>query len=362
MELFALTRNSSICFVFIADWKIASSLRPRELGRYLLTSGWSVSYVIPDRGDGMPDNIPGGAKSVLARATSTKHFVADVVGHIDRERPKFVYFLNPSRKAKLIAEQVQSWVKIIGDWEDWLPMARFRLPKKLALRYYDWWFRHNADIVTVASRWLQEQFKAFGRDDAHYIPYAMLPESFPDEPTPFKTPTAVFMGSFGGQWDQDVLFDAAMIMRQRKFEPAMTLIGGGHELEKWRQFVTSNHLQTVTLPGFLETQQMLNALRHAHVLLFPIADRPANWARCPFKVFQYAQAQRPIITCRIGEVVETLGENANYVDCNPEAFADAIELSMNQPRMPDVDYGIESHTWHNRGKKLMNLLQTIDTG
>ena len=102
---------------------------------------------------------------------------------------------------------------------------------------------------------------------------------------------------------------------------------------------------------------MFNHLRHAHALLFPIQDRPANWARCPFKVFQYAQARRPVITCSVGEVPQTLGNKATYIPCTAEAFADAIAQAVDQPTLPDVDYGVEQQNWDDRFARLLAALQ-----
>jgi glycosyltransferase involved in cell wall biosynthesis len=99
-------------------------------------------------------------------------------------------------------------------------------------------------------------------------------------------------------------------------------------------------------------------LRNAHVLLFPIRSNPINLARCPAKTFAYAQARRPVITCRVGEVPEVLEDAPTYVAPTPEAFADAIESAMKQ-NLPDVDYGVEKHNWGARAEKLLDALDAI---
>ncbi len=101
---------------------------------------------------------------------------------------------------------------------------------------------------------------------------------------------------------------------------------------------------------------MLNRLRWAEMLLFPIELNEQNLARCPFKVFQYAKAKRPIITCPVGEVKKVLENKAIYVDCTANAFAKAIEHQMRLAKAPEVNYEIEKHSWQDRATRLSNYL------
>jgi glycosyltransferase involved in cell wall biosynthesis len=94
------------------------------------------------------------------------------------------------------------------------------------------------------------------------------------------------------------------------------------------------------------------------VLLFPIRPTLVNQSRCPSKVFAYAQARRPIITSRVGELPYMLGESPLYVEPTPQAFADAIRAAMGGP-LPDVPYHLEHHTWGARADRLLEALKTI---
>jgi glycosyltransferase involved in cell wall biosynthesis len=146
------------------------------------------------------------------------------------------------------------------------------------------------------------------------------------------------------------------LLKRRGVTPKLRLIGRGADLDSCRQFCSSRNLDNVEFSGFLDWDEMLNSLRWAHVLLFPIRNTVANKSRCPFKVFQYAQAKRPIITCRVGEVPNFLGENAEYVECQPAEFANAIERTMSKPRLADIDYEIDSQTWEDRGRDFINAI------
>jgi hypothetical protein len=81
-----------------------------------------------------------------------------------------------------------------------------------------------------------------------------------------------------------------------------------------------------------------------------------NLCRCPSKTFAYAQARRPVITNRVGEIEAVLKDRAEYIDCTPEAFADAIERAMRRRTLDDVDYGVEQHNWSSRTDDLLEAL------
>jgi glycosyltransferase involved in cell wall biosynthesis len=346
----------SVCFVVITPWRSASMWRVRMLAEGLAGRGGRVWMIVADDEDITEAPPPEGVEVARAPARPSGAFVAGAVEHLREIQPDYAHFLNPSQKACRIAK-AKPGCRLLGDWEDWQPVCRFPLWMKPAIWWYDRWFRRRADVIVTASRWLSEEFGRRGRTDAHYIPYAPLPTQMPDLPSPFDQPTAVYMGGMWAYWDQQVVLDAAVLLKQRGATPAIRLIGDGPELERHRRFVAQHQLANVTMTGHLSLDDMLNNLRHAHVLLFPIADSPANRARCPLKVFQYAQAQRPIVTCRVGEVPQTLGDQARYVPCTPAAFAEAITEALDAPRQADIDYGLERQTWADRIDRLTTALQ-----
>jgi glycosyltransferase involved in cell wall biosynthesis len=134
----------------------------------------------------------------------------------------------------------------------------------------------------------------------------------------------------------------------------LKILGWGPDLEKWRAWVKERGLSNVDMMGFHTGDFLWRHLRHAHVLLFPIRETIPNLSRCPSKTYAYMQAQRPIITNRVGEVAEVLQERAVYVDPTPEAFAAAIEQMMTPGVLhPDVEYGVESHSWSVRTTTLL---------
>ena len=197
--------------------------------------------------------------------------------------------------------------------------------RKAMEKFLDRWMRNHAYRRIVASKYLQREFEKQFHQDAAYIPYAGYLQPFEDGQSPFAEPTAVYMGNFYSAYDHDLLFEAAKILKLRGKMPKIALLGGGPDLEKWRSFVNEQGLTNISLPGFVSGEMLWRNLRHAQALLFPIRENLLNLCRCPSKTFAYAQARRPVIANRVGEVAEVLGERGTYVDCTAQGFADAIE-------------------------------------
>lgn len=346
-------KPKSICFVSLGAWDSVLCLRARNFGKHLSEMGWKVDYLIPD----LSSNQESKSDHVFVLPASFTGFVFQARSLLKQLKPAYVHFLNPEAKAAAIS-LLNRKTTVIGDWEDWHAIARDKGLKKYVTRFCDWYMRHRSDIVIVTSRWLQQEFKDLCTHEPHYVPYAVLPRDFPDMPNPFREATAVFMGSLNRQWDHDILLDAIFQLKKERYTPPIKIIGGGTGWNEAKAFCEQHELENVELTGYLDWDEMLNNLQWAHVLLFPIRDKVANRARCPFKVFQYAQAKRPIVTNRVGEVPAVLNDNAIYIEPTPTAFAEQIRNFMDQPRLPDVEYGIENLSWSLRTEELLNAINS----
>jgi glycosyltransferase involved in cell wall biosynthesis len=115
-------------------------------------------------------------------------------------------------------------------------------------------------------------------------------------------------------------------------------------------------LRNVFIHGFLPWADVWQHIRHASVLVFPIRDTQGNRMRCPAKTFAYMQAERPIVTNRVGEVAEVLRDLATYVEPTAEAFAAAVTASLAE-RRPHVRYPLEDHTWQARTHGLLDAVR-----
>ena len=342
-------------FFSTGSWeKNASMVRLRELGREMIARGVEVCYAVDDvpfnrekidldpRATVVYSPVKGPLRAIWARRRTIREL-----------RPDYVHVLNPAPKSG--AGLWGSRWRVVGDWDEWHRMADFNPARKAVERYLDHWLRRRASLVVVCSRYLQNQFKSLFNQDSLYLPYATYLPSYPPTTSPFAEPTLVYMGNLYPSYDHDLIREAAVRLKARGLTPPLLIMGGGPDLEKWRAVIKEKNLTNVSLPGFLSGDELWRRLRHAHALLFPIRDTILNRARCPSKTFAYAQARRPVITNRVGEVPEVLGERARYVEISAEGFERAMEEAMRE-RRDDIDYNVEAHNWGARAQTLIDAL------
>ncbi len=347
------------CFLSFGSWEgNASHMRSVELGKELVHRDVRVSYIVDDT----PYNrevvaLPAGATSQFSSPTTGLKQFSARRRIIQKLNPDYLHVLNPSPKSCLTLKGL-SRVSLVTDWDEWRAMKPFGRLHHLRFALLDRWHRRHSRLLLVASKYMQEQFAARFGVQAVYLPYATYFKPNDACPSPFAEPTAVYMGNMYPGYDHDIVFRAAVLLRDRGLRPHIEFVGGGPELDRWRQFVQANELHHIKINGFVPDDDAYSHLRHAHVLLFPIRPTIGNLSRCPAKTYAYAQARRPIITCRVGEVPGVLGDAATYVDPTPEAFADALATAMANPQ-PDVDYGVERHNWSARADTLLAALAVI---
>lgn len=345
-----------LCFVTYGSWEGNAGLnRPRHLGGALLDRGVRVTYLVDDLPANEDLNLDPRADVALVRAPRGPQQVLTRRHTLRRVCPDVVHLLNPHAKSlALIAGNRR--LRVLAEWDE-PPIMRPFGPARHALEVYlDGWLRRRADHQVAVTRWLQEHFRERYGLELPYIPHGTYLGPFPPSESPYDEPTAVYLGTFVPQWDHDVVFEAAALLASRRLRPRIDFIGTGQDLGRWRAFAAERGLDNLRFVGWRSEDELQRRLRHAHVQLFPIRDTELNRARCPSKTFAYAQARRPVITCRVGEVPEVLGSAATYVAATPVAFADALEGAMTGDA-PDVDYGVERHSYADRAERLLAALE-----
>ena len=343
------------CFFSLGSWeKNGTLLRLRDLGAALIRRGVDVSYLLDDVPWNRAMELDSKARRVFVpHAGSWKQFPAR--RRLLRElSPDYLHIISPSPKAFLAAAGTRH--RVVGDWDEW-PARRPNPPlRKAMLRFCDNWLRRRAVRCVVASRYMQERFRIEYGVDAAYIPHAsfMPPDAMAGLSNSYAEPTAVFMGNLDVPFDNDILFNAALNLKRRGLAPRIEVIGDGPDRAKWEAFLSEHRLANVNITGYLEGVELWRRLRHAHVLLFPLRYSVPNVCRCPGKTYFYAQARRPVIATKVGEVPQVLKEKGMYVDATAEAFADALAEAMSKPSLPDVDYALD--TWDVRAQALLDAL------
>ncbi len=336
----------------------ASFVRLRELGRGLATLGADVTYVVDDTpyNSELAQTLTFATVNVLIASQRVSQ-VFERRRAILRAEPDVVHVLNPqpyNSSAVFGAKR-----PVVVDWDELLSQ-RFSSPRRrFASRLCEAYGRRKASLTVVASRYQQTFFRERFQADALYLPYACYLPEMTDGPNPYPKPTAVYLGNFHPDFDHDLLLDAWQLLASNGAAPHLELIGSGEDLEKVRRIVIDRGLSDcVSVPGYMSGGPLWDRLRHAHVLLFPIRDTIGNRMRCPSKTFAYMQAERSIITNRVGEVAEALGDLASYVPPTAQGFASAVSQAFRAPPAA-VEYDLARHTWLARATVLMDAVTPI---
>lgn len=346
--------KGKILFISFGELDKTGCLRAFHLTLGLRQLGWDAHLAVPGTVSNR-ESIEASIVSPYYFEPSAARFRGSVGAILETLRPDYVHMLNPKEKAFLLAATFPK-TRFIFDWEDWTTFIASPGPSRWYKELRDRWLVKRASMVMTASRWLGDYILDRYKRDSLYLPYACLNREFPREANLSEPPTGVGMGSLHPGWDHDLLIEAAGVLKRRNQECAIRWIGSGVELESCRNRAAELQLAKFEFSGYLDWEPMLNQLRSAHCLIFPIRNKPLNLARCPFKCFQFAQAARPVITSDVGEVRSILGDHAIYVPPDPELLADAIAKVLSEPRLPDVPYDLSKHRWESRALDLSDRL------
>lgn len=353
--------ESPLRYLFVTTGDLrrnASFVRVRELGHGLAALGVEVHYVLDptEFNCGLPMELDYATVHVLDALNRLRQ-IRQRRECIRATAPDVVHLLNPQ---PFNCSAIVGWSGVIVvDFDELLSQRFGSASRRVISQACEAYGRSRASLLVVASRHQQQYFHEQCHAEALYLPYACYLPAMQDGPSPYAVPTAVYLGNLHPDFDHDLVLDAWRFLQEQRIAPQLELIGSGDDLEKVRQTIASDGLSNcVSALGYMSGQPLWDRLRHAHVLLFPIRDTIANRMRCPSKTFAYMQAGRPIITNRVGEVAEALGNRATYVEPTPTAFAAAVREAFQRPSCT-VDYDVAKHQWSARARLLLDAVTPL---
>ena len=162
---------------------------------------------------------------------------------------------------------------------------------------------------------------------------------------------------------------ALLLELARRFPQLHFLWVGGHpeDVAQWQQRLASEHLDNVTLTGFIENQRLPRYQAAADLLLMPYeraiagssGGNSASYAS-PMKMFDYMACGRAILSSDLPVIREVLNE-ANAVLCPPEdpsAWAAALQsLHDDEPRRlrlaQQARQDVQQYTWQARAQRAL---------
>lgn len=253
----------------------------------------------------------------------------------------------------------------------WLRRRYYRLLETRALKV--------AHATVAASRYLEasfrEQFFEAGQTrPLLWLPYAVSNESVErlEQLRKARDPacsvaTILYAGGFYAAYGIFELLEALCELRRVASGWRFCYQGRGPDRDKLRQQIVAKGLQDwVYVQDYVPLGEYEQALASAAVLVSPMHDCEADWARCPSKLYFYIAAGHPIVTARIGENREALGETGFYYEPGnatdlAAALSAALRCGQSEAWAP-VDP--RQHTWSARCDQYLAWLNeaVLNTG
>jgi glycosyltransferase involved in cell wall biosynthesis len=161
-------------------------------------------------------------------------------------------------------------------------------------------------------------------------------------------PTVCYLGNLEVRRDPGLIFRVLEEVARRVPASRFLVVGRMSDLvrERLREFSFSDRLQFVP---FVPHHEVPGLLRAASVGIFPLAvDDPYGvyLTSSPLKVVEYMSAALPVVSSRVCDAEQALGESGGgrCVECEPGAFADAIEMYLRDPQRARSD-GARGRAW-----------------
>jgi glycosyltransferase involved in cell wall biosynthesis len=230
-----------------------------------------------------------------------------------------------------------------------------------------------ADGTIAASRYLEFLFRSrFLEKGVHrpllWLPYA-VPKSVVHEihdrqasrPQQAEK-TLLFAGGFYREYGVYDIVAALSMLTDHQPRWKFLFLGKGPEKQGLIEAVNAAGLaDRVTFAGYLPMAEYIRTLADVDVLVSPMHDTEADWARCPSKLYYYVATRRPIVTAAIGENAEVLRDTGHYYQPgNPHSLAAALADAMHTRTPRDFEslaVPPEEHTWEHRCNRYLKWIE-----
>lgn len=218
--------------------------------------------------------------------------------------------------------------------------------------------------VLCASKSLESHFSEKMGEWNLKRPICYLPYAYPSYLTkPLKSVHGrrriLLMASlWRGYGVYDVL-EAFCMVRGKSKEIELDILGNGPERESVIEWISRHGLSDVIhIHGFVSEDRLNEYFSSADVFVSPMHDTVQDRMRCPSKLYYYIPYGKPIVTCRIGDPYDTLGDYGFYYKPTDVAdMAKAMQEGLDRCdsfRFPDGF--IERHSWFARAMSFLRWI------
>lgn len=364
-----------ICFVTTGDIKdIATSKRALGMANYLNELDWEVHILMEDATENKNRVALECSSSIRIHYYTKCGAINEIFKKnrlIKEIQPDYLYvcafvirnIVGIGEKTKKLVEhsELQSGIPDLKGF------------KKYITNFLEFYSIDYADGLLCASKYLEKVYrdksKFFkSKTPIMYFPYAFSENlckpkqisKIPQNISKLKDKrNFLFLGSITRNYGIFTMLEAFRQLLIKQNDIRLILLGKGRHYKDAIEYVKFNQLEdAVLLPGFVEEEDISNYFSIATAFLSPMNNTVQDWARCPSKLYMYLPFNKPIITCKIGEPFEVLGESGVYYESgNASSLAEVcIELISNNNQESNMN--INAHTWYIRVKEFDDWIKS----
>lgn len=367
----------SICFITTGDIKnIATAKRALGMANPLVGLGWDVSILMEDTEEnrhrvGMEccDKVkvyyfPHG--SALQEIKAKNKFIKDI-------DPDFIYICAfVTRNTVGIGHRCN---KLVEHSELQSGIPDMKGIRKLHAYLNEYFSILYSDALLNASKYLQDTFmrkakKVFkGTMHMLYFPYAYSDGVMKVKEIDRNTPEFskyngrkifVFLGSIVRGYGAFTMIEAIEKLKNKYPEALLLMLGRGAGYLEACNYVKEHKLENnVFLPGFVSEEDISVYFSLTDYFLSPMNDTVQDWARCPSKLYMYLPYRKPVITCKIGEPYNVLGEEGFYYEpSSSDSLASEMERLLESGKT-SIAINPQEHEWTWRTHEFDKWLRSI---
>lgn len=357
---------SKICFITTGDIKnIATAKRALGMANPLIDLGWEVSILMEDTEEnhhrvGMEccDKVK---VYYFPHCSALQEINAKnrLIKEID---PDFIYVCAfVTRNTVGIGHRCKKLVEH-SELQSGIPdMKGLRKVHAYINEYFSILY---SDALLNASKYLQDVFRKRakrvlkGNMPMLYFPYAysdgVMKVLKIDRNTPeyfmYKgRKVFVFLGSIVRGYGAFTMIEAMEKVREKYPEALLLMLGRGGSYQEACHYVKEHKLEdNILLPGFISEEDISMYFSLTDYFISPMNDTVQDWARCPSKLYMYLPYRKPIITCKIGEPYNVLGDEGIYYEpSSSESLAYEMEKLL-ESRKETIAINPTEHEWRYR--------------
>lgn len=170
----------------------------------------------------------------------------------------------------------------------------------------------------------------------------------------------VFLGSLTINYGAMIMVKAFEKVSQENKHAKLLLCGKGPAYEQVCEYIKNKNLDnTVFAIGYIDEEDIPGYFTLADAFISPMNNTIQDKARCPSKLYMYLPYKKPIITCKIGEPFETLGDRGVYFEpSDSDSLADVV-IDLCRKDCFNLDINPLLYEWTMRAKELDCWVKTL---